>query len=176
MNKLKGTMFLLMTAVFAVACSPLSPEIKRMSIPAVPYHTIMENLDAYKGKTVVLGGYTRGVRAVRDELYITVLQAPLNNLDEPKSSTLSQGTFIVWHKGPLGAEAYDENRPVTVAGVVEGLAPPGAGKCPGPCLLLKSREIYIRPKVIRDPMEAPLHSDYGQQDVWDSPYPSTWYR
>ena len=176
MIKLKVIPFLLMAAICAAACSPLSPEVTREAIPPVPYPEIVGNLDAYKGRTVILGGYTRGVKAVKDEIYITVLQAPLNNLDEPKSKTLSQGTFVVWHKGPLGAEAYEENRPVTVAGVVEGLAPEGFGKCPEPCLLLKSREIYIRPREIRDPMQAPYHSNYGQQDVWDSPYPSTWYR
>jgi starvation-inducible outer membrane lipoprotein len=177
MIRLNGILFLFLTVICAAACTPLSPEVKEAAVPSVSYTTIIQNLDAYKGRTVILGGYTRGVKAVRDEVYITVVQAPLNGLDEPKSKTLSQGAFIVWHKGPLGAEAYEENRPVTVAGVVEGLAPEGLGRCPSPCLLLKSREIYIKPREIRDPMEAPLPpGSYGQQDMWDSPYPSTWYR
>lgn len=157
-----------------VSCSVLSSEVKREAIPPVPFRALASDAESYKGKTVILGGYTKGVETALDETFIVVAQAPLNSLDEPRSRTLSEGAFIIRHKGPLRNEAYEEGWPITVAGVVEGLTDKKFADCPKPCLQIKSKEIYVRPSFIPDPMTVPAGSGGG--DVWDSPYPSNWYR
>jgi starvation-inducible outer membrane lipoprotein len=164
-----------MTALAVLtSCSVLSSEVRKDAVPPLPFRTLVADVESYKGKTVILGGYTRGVESVRDEVFIVVQQAPLNSLDEPRSKGLSEGVFVVWHRGPLREEVYEEGWPITAAGVVEGWATRKLEQCPEPCLLIKSREVYVPPRVIDDPMEGTAGS--GGPDVWDSPYPSTWYR
>jgi outer membrane lipoprotein len=64
---------------------------------------------------VILGGYILETKNLTDETIVEVLQAPLTFQVEPKSKDLSEGRFIVSHKGFLDPEVYNKDRKLTVA-------------------------------------------------------------
>jgi outer membrane lipoprotein len=145
------TSFLIFLTVLSVeSCTSISKQYRKEAGPLIPFKTLVKNMDQYKGRTVILGGYILELRNGSDETLITVLQAPLNYWGHPKSRGLSEGRFIISQEGTLEAEAYNEGRGLTVAGKVAGQATQKIESCPFPCLQIESLEIELRPRFAFD--------------------------
>ena len=132
--------------MFTVSCSIISRQVREESLPPTPFRELLQNIDEYTGKTVILGGYILETENKTDETIIRVLQAPLSFRDEPDSKDKTEGRFIVSYKGFLDPEVYSKNRRITVAGTIIGLQIEEIGSCPYACLKIASREIHIWPE------------------------------
>jgi len=132
--------------LFTVSCSVISRQIKEESLPPTSFRTLLQNINEYTGKTVILGGYVLETENKTDETIIRVLQAPLSFQDKPDSKDKTEGRFIVSYKGFLDPEVYSKDRRITVAGTIIGLQTEEIGSCPYACLKIESREIHIWPE------------------------------
>jgi len=143
---LKTILSVTVLLMFTISCSVISQQLRDESLPPTPFKELLQNIDAYIGKTVILGGHVLETENKTDETIIRVLQAPLSFGDEPDSKDKTEGRFIVLYKGFLDPEVYSKNRRITVAGTIIGLQTEKIGSCPYACLTIKSREIHLWPE------------------------------
>jgi outer membrane lipoprotein len=150
----------LAVAAASVSCSVISSEIRAEAEPRAAFGALLENPDAFKGKTVILGGYILDIRVDGDRNLLRVLQAPLIMRDEPAVRSDSQGRFCLVQQGFLEPEIFRPGRKITVAGRVMGMAPAPHG----PCLTLEAREIHL--------WQVTPYRDlpYYPYDEWDYPF------
>jgi len=130
------------------SCAPrkvIDEQIRMESEGAVQFSNLVQNMDRYKGKTVILGGYILETKSLPGETTFTVLQTPLVYGEEPDLKDRSQGGFILIYKRSLKLDLYEKDRRVTVAGKVIARVDEQAGKCPDPCVKLEYRQIYLWP-------------------------------
>lgn len=147
-----------------VSCAVIPKPIRSEAEPRVPFDKLIEEVDNYLGKTVILGGYILEVENLHDKTNLTVLQAPLSLGDEPKSKDRSQGRFIIAHKGFLDPEVYKKDRKITVAGIVNGTTVEKVEKTSYSYLMITSRSIHLWP-------EYEKYYRYPYDYYWYYPYP-----
>ncbi len=141
MSALRTFLLITLVVVLTSSCSVIPRHIRTESEPIVPFNTLVQEADKYVGKTVILGGYILETKNLADKTIIEVLQTPLTFRDEPESKDLSEGRFIVSHKGFLDPEVYSKDRKLTVAGTLSGCWVEDVRTC-----TLESREIYVWPE------------------------------
>ena len=150
---------LVLAAAVTVSCSVISGDIRSEAEPRVAFPTLLETPDAFRGKTVILGGYILDARVLDGQTVLRVLQSPLIMRDEPRVKSDSEGRFCLVHRGFLEPETFRPGRKITVAGKVLGMAPAPHG----PCLTLEVREIYLW--YVNPYRDLP----YYHHDDWDYP-------
>jgi outer membrane lipoprotein len=145
MTALRFSFLILGLLALTASCSTISKDLRSEAEPSLPYKTMVNDIEKYVGKTVILGGYIEDTKNLDQETIVTVVQAPLSRWQIPKSKAESEGRFVVLHEGYLEWGAYEKGRKVSVAGTVVGLAE-GYDSCPPPCLEMRSREFRLQPK------------------------------
>lgn len=159
MQHLKVLLTLVLAAA-TVSCSVISKDIRAEAEPRADFGALLENPDAFRGRTVILGGYILDIRIDGDRSLLRVLQAPLIMRDEPAVRSDSQGRFCLVQRGFLEPEIFRPGRKITVAGRVMGMEPSSHG----PCLTLEAREIHLwQVNPYRD-------LPYYYYDEWDYPF------
>jgi len=128
------------------ACTAVSREIRSEAEPPMAYTRLLQEAEAYRGKTVILGGYILDINNTDTETTLKILQAPLNMTEEPKSRDISEGRFILYYSGFLDPEVYAKNRKITVAGRVLGVAIEKIGNSHIRYLEIENREIHLWPE------------------------------
>jgi outer membrane lipoprotein len=69
------------------ACAPaISKKVREEAGKPVPFEALLNHTDDYKGRVVIVGGYILETVNEPDGSQITVLQAPLDSQNRPKSS------------------------------------------------------------------------------------------
>jgi len=149
--------------LFAASCSAISSQVRKEAEPPVEFKTLIQEVNYYVGKTVIVGGYILETARLADKTSILILQAPLGFRDEPKSKDTSKGRFIALHKDFLDPAVYKKWRKITVAGTIVGLVTEDDEGCPNKCLRIESREIHLWPEYY---YHRPRYYPYG-----DPPYP-----
>ncbi len=92
-----GSVLLFLLLGGFTACSPaISKKVREEAGDAVPFEALLKQIDDYKGRVVIVGGYILETANETDGSRITVLQAPLDSQNRPKSSDLSEGRFMVY--------------------------------------------------------------------------------
>jgi outer membrane lipoprotein len=168
MQTLKRLFPALLIPFFITSCAVISPQIRDESIGQVSYETLMKDVDKYKGKTVILGGYILETQNLVDKSIVKVLQVPLGFGENPKSKDMSQGRFIILQKGFLDPEVYKKDRKITVAGTVTGIVTEKVNHFAQPYLEIESREIYLWPK-------DEYYYPYPYYSPWYYPFPYYWH-
>ncbi|MBN1932770.1 MAG: Slp family lipoprotein [Desulfobacterales bacterium] len=168
MATLKKTLWMTFILLITASCSVVSQRIRDEAMPAIPFKTLLQEIDKHVGEMVVLGGYILETENRVDETIIKVLQAPLTIRDEPKDRDFSEGRFIVIHKGFLDPEVYSKDRKITVAGIIVGCKSEKIETCPLKFIKIESREIYLWQKY--EYLYPPL-SPYPYYDDWFYPFP-----
>lgn len=146
MNIMRTLSFTVLILILAALWSCASREVISKEIKAeserVSFKTLVKEIDRYKGKTVILGGYIIETKNFAGKSTMTVLQTPLVSGEKPGFKGSAEGGFILSYEGHLEPEVYEKGRGTTVAGKVAGRADKGAN-CPSPCLQLEYRQIYL---------------------------------
>ena len=129
-----------------VSCAVISQPIRSEAAAPVPFPTLLAEVDRFKGRTVILGGYILETSNRESETVIKVLQVPLRLGEEPGLKDSSEGRFLIYHQGFLDPEVFSKNRVITVAGEVIGADFEETSADPIQYLKLKNREIYLWPE------------------------------
>ena len=132
-------------------CTTVSRQVRSEAEPPVAYAHLLQEADAYKGKTVILGGYILDVKNTDTDTTFKILQAPLSVTEEPKSKDESAGRFIIYYKDFLDPEVYAKNRKITVAGRVLGITIEKIGNSHIRYLEIENREIHLWPEYQSSP-------------------------
>jgi outer membrane lipoprotein len=167
MRILKALSTTVLLPFFITSCAVISQQIRDESIGPVPFKTLIQNADQYKGKTVILGGYILETQNLTDKSIVKVLEAPLGLGETPKSKDVSQGRFIIIKKGFLDPEIYQKDRKITVAGTISGITIEKVNNFAQPYLEIESREIYLWPK-------DEYYYVQPYYEPWYYPYPYFW--
>ncbi len=128
------------------ACAVISRQVRSQAYPPIAFEDLLQNPDAYLGKTVILGGYVIKTCNQGGGTLIFVLQSPLGLGEEPGSRDASRGRFIVSAKGFLDPEVYSKDRRITVAGKVAGSRVEPEAQMRYRYPVLQSIEIHLWPK------------------------------
>jgi outer membrane lipoprotein len=145
------------------ACAPaISKKIREEAGEPVPFKTLLKHSDDYRGRVVIVGGYILETVNEPNGSRITVLQAPLDSLNRPKSSDLSKGRFMVSSREFLDPAVYSKERRITVGGKVMGSEESKLGNL-----------TYVYPVI--EAMEIHLWSKEGRYMGPYYPYYDPWY-
>ena len=171
--KLTLLFFLLVTLGGLTGCAPaLSKQLRDEAKPPIPFQELLQSVERYEGRVAILGGYILETANDPDGSLLTVLQAPLDSTNKPKSSDLTKGRFLVWTKKFLDPEIYSKDRKVTVGGKVAGSRQRTLGNRIYEYPVIEAQEIYLWPK--KDKYVRHYYPYY--YDPWYYPWYHPWYR
>ncbi len=109
------------------------------------FEQLLENPEAHKGKTVLLGGNIIQTENFSDRTLIVVLQRPLGFRKKPTAEDVSRGRFIVYALGFLDPAIYCRGRKITVVGSVMGREMRPLGKIEYSYPVIEKKELYLWP-------------------------------
>jgi outer membrane lipoprotein len=125
----------------------------------------------YRGRVVVLGGYILEIQNESGGSVLTVLQAPLDWRNKPKSRDLSQGRFFVTTKKFLDPEVYAKDRRLTVGGIVVGVREQSVSGGTYRFPTIEAQELQLWPDYMY-----PAGPCYPYYDPWCDPWYPWGYR
>ena len=98
----------------------ISETLRQQAQPPVSFAQLRTNPEAFKGRTVILGGEILQTANLREGTRIEILQRPLNESETPKLTDTTGGRFMVFCEEYLDPAVYAQRRRITVAGQVLG--------------------------------------------------------
>ncbi len=110
------------------------------------FKEILENPEAYTGKTVLLGGDIIETETLQGRTVILVLQRPLGFRKRPSTEAASKGRFIVESSGFLDPAIYSKGRQITVVGTIRGKEVRPLGQTIYGYPVIAGKEIYLWPR------------------------------
>ena len=138
-----ATLALIVTA----GCAPvISQQVLDEVEESLRFVDILPNPNAYRGRTVLLGGYVIETRNLPEKTLIMVLQSPLGYRKEPAAESSSKGRFIVYVPGFIDPAIYRKGRKVTVAGTISGKEARPLGEIKYNYPVITKKELYIWPE------------------------------
>jgi outer membrane lipoprotein len=154
--------------LLSACASPIYRAYREAAAPDLTFDMVLEEPDAYKGKTVIWGGVIFRTVNTGKGGSLFVLETPLGHMDKPGGGDEARGRFIA--EGPyyLDPLIYERGRKVTVAGVVEGKRAVAGleGKQPYVYPVLKIGQLYLWR---REPADYPP-GNLGWPGGWYDPY------
>jgi outer membrane lipoprotein len=112
---------LLLPILAGCATSPISKPLRQAAGNQPAFTEISARPDAFKGRTVLLGGTIVQTTNLPKATEIEVLQKPLSRYsDRPQETDRSFGRFLIRCQGFWDSAVYEKGRDITVAGAIEG--------------------------------------------------------
>jgi outer membrane lipoprotein len=137
---------MMIIAVVFPGCAPvISQEVMKDVDKAIRFEQLLENPEAYQGKTVLLGGDIIEAKNYPDKTLIVVLQRHLELRNRPAADGVSKGRFIVSISGFLDPAIYRKGRQITVVGSVSGEEVRPLGEIEYAYPVIAKRELYLWP-------------------------------
>jgi outer membrane lipoprotein len=155
--------FLTMVAMLLlVGCSHvISKEVLKEVDKNVTFAQVVKDPDAYKGKTVLLGGAIIETKNLADKSQVVVLQRPLDSRDRPVAGDVSEGRFIVTTPGFLDPAIYSQGRKITVAGKVVGKEKRPLGEIEYAYPVIEKQGLYLWPAETPASTRPPVQFGFG---------------
>jgi len=164
-------LIILLIAPLLLSCSVMSKELKDQAIGQPPFKEIVQQVQRYRGDTVIVGGYVIKVENKARKSIVEAVQAPLKYRDEPGAKDLSQGRLVITVDGFLDPEVYTKNRKITVAGKVTGSSEDTPDAAQYPFLRVDVLELYLWPISKASPNRYPYDDPF-----YPFGFPWYWYR
>ena len=162
------SIFICVLTILAAGCaSPLNPVAARVTDPAAPAAPgaaavaagippgireappddpqllqVRDNPKAYTGRPVRWGGAILSLGNESGWTRVEVQAHPLGQEGQPEISAPSPGRFIVRAMIPFDPEVYEQGRPITVAGTVQGADEARDGRR-SPTPIVKADDLYL---------------------------------
>lgn len=153
---------LLLTLAAIIGCAHVISQTVRDEVDTeLTPEMLFRDPDAYRGKTVLLGGVVISAKNTDEGTYIEVVQKPLDYRGKPKDTDISFGRFLVLHKGYLDPAIYSPGRKLTVAGEVSGKRVKPLGELQYAYPLIKSKEL----RIIQPRRDYPIGFSIG---IWET--------
>ena len=137
--------FLILVIAFILSgCAhAVSKELREQADKELTEEMLFKDPEAYKGKTVILGGIIIKTRNSDKGTYIEVLQTPLDSRGRPRDSDYSYGRFIFFYEEYLDAAIFSKGKAVTIGGKVVGKTIRPLGDIDYTYPLIYAREVHI---------------------------------
>jgi outer membrane lipoprotein len=128
----------------------ISAPIRQQAEPFISFEALRKNPDAFKGRTVILGGDILKTQNTEQQTSIEILQKPLDRLEAPILTDQTAGRFIVQCDQYLDPAVYDQGRHITVAGKILGSYTGQVGEAEYLYPLVSCLELHLWPRVSYD--------------------------
>jgi outer membrane lipoprotein len=126
----------------------ISRHLRDEAAIAPSFRDLVAHPEEYQGRVVILGGYILGLQNEPSGTVITLLQAPLDFEDKPKSRDLSEGRFAVTTDKFLDPEVCVKDRQLAVGGRVSGVRGQSVRGMTHRYPVIKAQEIHLWPEEI----------------------------
>jgi outer membrane lipoprotein len=165
---------LLLALLAGCSASPISKPLRQAAAQQPAFSDLAARPDAYKGRSVLLGGSIVQTTNLPKSTEIEVLQKPLDSYDDgPEDSDRSSGRFLVRCAGFLDSAIYAKGRDITVAGAVEGQETRALDQIQYAYPVIGCQQIYLWPNTPPAAYYYPYPPYGGYGPWWPGFYP--WY-
>jgi outer membrane lipoprotein len=160
-----------LAALLGMGCAhAISETIRMQAEPSIPFAELRANPEAYKDRTVILGGDILQTSNLREGTRLEILQKPLKRSEAPVTTDSTGGRFMALCDDYLDPAVYAPGRRITVAGRVLGTYQGKVGEVDYRYPLISCQEKYLWPQVPAVPRVY-----YGYPRWYGGPYVSPWY-
>jgi outer membrane lipoprotein len=167
MQTKRRTFLLLLFFGLLLGCAPIiSPKMMAKVDSSLTFKEVLQNPDAYRGKTVLWGGKIIQVLPQDGTTFIEVLQMPLGWRKKPEEAYASEGRFLILVKKFLDFSQFDKGKKITVIGEIQGTAQREEIKSLG-------EKDYLYPVILSE--EIHLWKEYLYPYSSSQPYLSPWW-
>jgi outer membrane lipoprotein len=128
----------------------ISETLRQQAEPVVSFEALRGDPDAFKGRTVILGGDILKTHNTPQQTSIEILQKPLDRFEAPQITDQTAGRFIAQCDQYLDPAIYDQGRQITVAGKVLGSYAGQVGKADYLYPLISCAELHLWPRMSQD--------------------------
>jgi outer membrane lipoprotein len=130
--------------VFAQACSHVvSSQMRATARKDISFPMILQDPLAYRGATVILGGFIIQTENRPRGTELMVLETPLDSLGRPEDRELSRGRFVAESSSYLDPEVYSRGKKVVLAGEVAGASSRPLGETSYRYPVLTVKELHV---------------------------------
>jgi outer membrane lipoprotein len=143
----------------------LSQQLRDEAGIPVLFEDLLAFPQEYRGRVVILGGYILETQNGPGGSVLTVIQAPLDWREKPKSRDLSQGRFFVTTHRFLDPKVYVEGRRLTVGGRMVGVREQSVGGATYRFPTIEAQELHLWPR-----KTYPVGPCYPFYDPWCDPW------
>ena len=141
---MRRSIIFIIIAFFTAGCAHVvSEHIRMQAVPPISIPTLFADPDAFRGKTVILGGTIAGSKNTADGTYLEVVEKALDYRGRPKWTDKSLGRFLVFHEGFIDGEIYARGKHITVAGEVLGKKVQPLGEINYSYVFIKALELHM---------------------------------
>jgi outer membrane lipoprotein len=163
--------------LFCAGCAPvISRQLRDEAATSPSFQDLVAHPEEYQGQVVILGGYILELQNEPAGSVVTLLQAPLDFENKPKSPDLSEGRLVVTTDRFLDPEVYAKDRQLTVGGRISGVREETVGGMTYRYLVIEAQEIHLWPKEVYPPYPPPYYPFYGPWYPWGYPWgPYPWW-
>lgn len=153
----------------------ISKDLRTQVDTRLTFQQVLQNPNAYKGKTVVWGGeIIEAVNQKDGTTLIEVFQRPLGWREEPRQTIASEGRFLALVDRYLDPYVFRKGRKVTMAGEILGEEIKPIGKMDYRYPLLSSRQIYLWEDYYYYPAPYYYNDPWWGYPYWWRGYPYGW--
>ena len=159
-----------LVALLGMGCAhAISESLRTQAEPSIPFAQLRANPDAYKDRTVILGGEILQTSNLREGTRLEVLQRPLSRAEAPLTTDSTGGRFIALCDGYLDPAVYAPGRRITIAGRVLGTYTGKVGEVDYVYPLISCEEKHLWAQTVVAPP-----GFYGYPWAYWDPYPWYW--
>jgi outer membrane lipoprotein len=147
-HETRGGLWILIAwlALASMGCTHvISDTWRQQAQPPVSFAGLRTNPDAFKGRTVILGGEILQTTNLRDGTRLEILQRPLGASELPKVTDTTGGRFMAFCHEYLDPAVYAARRRITVAGQVLGSHTGKVGEVEYTYPLISCEEVHLVP-------------------------------
>jgi outer membrane lipoprotein len=123
----------------------ISAPMRQQAQPLVGFAELRTNPEAFKGRTLILGGEILQTNNLREGTRLEILQRPLTDSETPKLTDTTGGRFMAFCKEYLDPAVYAPQRRITVAGQVLGSYAGKVGEVDYTYPLISCEETHLFP-------------------------------
>ena len=163
---MKSTLALLIATLLLSGCSVVSKEVREQAAATPPFETLVAEINAFRGQTVIVGGHLLEVTNNSDGTTLMALQAPLSSSDRPLAKDRSKGRLIITTQQFLDPEIYTKNRRITVAGKLLGSSQDEGSNAQFPYLEIEAVELHLLPETQTTPYPYYYRPRWYGYDPW----------
>jgi len=123
MNIKRSMAFFLLLLLFipALGCGPvISPKVMAKVDSSIAFGAVLQNPDAYKGRTVLWGGKIIQVLPQNGTTYVEVLKMTFGWREKPEEAYAPEGKFLILFRNMPDFSNFDRGLKITVAGEIQG--------------------------------------------------------
>jgi outer membrane lipoprotein len=133
-------------ALVGLGCAHVvSAPLRQQAEPSIAFAELRANPEAFKGRTVILGGEILQTTNLREGTRLEILQRPLNSSGAPTLTDTTGGRFMAFCQEYLDPAVYAPRRRITVAGQVLGSHTGKVGEVDYLYPLISCEELHLFP-------------------------------